>query len=130
MTGLAVRHEGDPLVVTPARIGLVTVIAVESLPIHWGNVTGEMPLVIESEHVGVALLFANELKFRMTTPKRIELLRVAPSWSRQLKNDLLRKMRMSMKILPLKLHAFLCRSFHDGAAIVTGSTLRARDQSQ
>ena len=130
MTRLAVRREGDPPVVTPARIGLVTVVTVQFLPLHWRNVTSEMPLVIESKHIGVALLLANELKLRMTTPKRIELLRIAPSGSRQLQNDLLRGMRMSMEILPLKLHAFLRGSFHDGAAIVTGSTLGARDQSQ
>src|SRR5260370_39626301 len=102
MTRLAVRREGDPLVVTPARIGFVTVVAVEFLPIHWRNVTSEMPLVIESKHIGVALLLANGLKLRRTTPKRIDLSRIAPRRSLKRQTNLLRTKRMHMENLRLR----------------------------
>src|SRR2546428_22935 len=54
--------------------------------------------------------------------------RRAPRWSGQLQNNLLDRMRMSMKCRPLKLHSFLRRSFHGRAVAVARRTLRACDE--
>lgn len=129
MTGLTVGFETDALIIAAFRIGFVTIVAIELSAINGRNIRGEMTLVIEPKHVGVARFVAYELKFRVPIPKGIERLGVAPTWSRQFKDDLLRRMKMPMVICPLKLHPFLRRSLHARAVAVTRGALRARDQA-
>lgn len=129
MTGLTVGFETDALIIAALRIGFVAIVAIELSAIHWRNVRREMTLVIEPKHGRVARFVAYELKFRVPIPKGIERLGVAPTRPRQFKGDLLRRMKMSMVICPLKLHPFLRGSLHACAVVVTRGALRASDQS-
>ena len=69
MACLAVRREGDALVITAFGVGFVTVVAVKFPAVHKWNVRRKMPLMIEAEHIGIANLLTLELKFRMPIPK-------------------------------------------------------------
>src|SRR6266581_4018401 len=108
MARLAVRRKADALVIPPVRLGFVTVIAVEFLPVHQWNVRRKMSLMIKAQHVRVTNLLTIELEFRMPIPKGRKCLRVTASRPRQLEDHLLRRSGMSVERLRGKLHSFLC----------------------
>jgi hypothetical protein len=110
---MAIADEAEPLVITSVGLGLVTVIAVEFLPIHQRNIRRKMPLMIEAQHIRVANFLTTELEFRMAIPKRRKRLRVASSGSLQFEAHPLRRSWMPSECLRRKLHSFLCRCLHD-----------------
>src|SRR4029077_10914716 len=99
MTRLAVGSETNPLIKAAVRLELMAIIAIELLSIHRRNVGSEMALMIETQHVGIARADAFQLKFGMRFPKRSECRCKTLRRSRQLENDLLRGMGMSVECI-------------------------------
>jgi len=130
MTRLAIGSETDPLIKAAVRLELVAIIAIELLSIQRRNVGSEMTLMIETQHVGIARADACQLKFGMRFPKRSECRRKTLRRSRQLENDLLRGMWMSVECIARKVHSFFGRRSHHGEVVVAGRALRGRDQSK
>jgi len=130
MTRLAIGSETDPLIKAAVRLELVAIIAIELLSIHRRNVGSEMALMIETQHVGIARADAFQLKFGMRFPKRSECRRKTLRRSRQLENDLLRGMWMSVECIARTVHSFFGRRSHHGEVVVAGRALRGRDQSK
>ena len=102
VAALAMGLEIDPLIKSALRIGLVTVIAIELLAVHRRNVIGEMPAVVEPQSVWVPRFLPDKLELRVSAlvgclVKRGEGLRVSELGTRQVENDLLRRMRSEMK---------------------------------
>src|SRR5438876_10077715 len=97
MTRLAIGSETDPLIKAAVRLELVAIIAIELLSIHRRNVGSEVALMIETKRVGIERVDALELKFGMRFRKRSERIGKSLRRSRQLEDDLLRGMWMSMK---------------------------------
>src|SRR2546430_15888418 len=126
MTRLAIGTETDALIKAAVRLELVAIIAIELLSIHRRNVGSEMALMIETQHIGIARADAFQLKFGMRFPKRSECLCKTLRWPRQLKNDLLRGMWMSVECIARKVHSFFGRRSHHGGVVVAGRALRAR----
>src|SRR5438876_9804127 len=129
MTRLAIGSETDPLIKAAVRLELVAIIAIELLSIQRRNVGSEMALMIETKHVGIARADAFQLKFGMRFPKRSECRCKTLRRSRQLENDLLRGMWMSVECIARKVHSFFGRRSHRDEVVVAGRALRARDQS-
>src|SRR2546423_14828531 len=90
MTRLAIRGEADPLIEPAARLRLVTIIAIELLPVHRRDVVPEMPLMIETQDVGIARFFADQLKLRMPVDEGGEHVGITARRPRHLENELLR----------------------------------------
>src|SRR5438552_15243821 len=130
MTRLAVGRKTQPLIKAAVRLELVAIIAIELLSIQRRNVGSEMALMIETQHVGIAHADAFQLKFGMRFPKRSECRRKTLRRSRQLENDLLRGMWMSVECIARKVHSFFGRCGHNGGVVVAGRALPARDQSE
>src|SRR5438552_16171357 len=130
MTRLAIGTETDALIKAAVRLELVAMIAIELLSIHRRNVGSEMALVIEAQHIGIARADAFQLKVGMRFPRRSECRGKALRRPRQLENDLLRGMWMSVECIARKVHSFFGRRSHHGGVVVAGCALRARDQSR
>src|SRR5436190_12890397 len=130
MTRLAIGTETDALIKAAVRLELVAIIAIELLSIHRRNVGSEMALMIEMQHIGIARADAFQFKFGMRFPKRTECRRKTLRRSRQLENDLLRGMWMSVECIARKVHSFFGRRSHHGEVVVAGRALRGRDQSE
>src|SRR5438477_5337316 len=130
VTRLTISGETDPLIEPAVRLKLVAIIAIELLSIHRRDVGSEMALMIETKRVGIARVDALELKFGMRFRKRSERIGKSLLRPRQLEDDLLRGMRMSMKRIARNAHSFLCRRRHQRGIVVAGRALRAGDQSE
>src|SRR5207244_6212072 len=128
MTRLAIGTETDALIKAAVRLELVAIIAIELLSIHRRNVGSEMALMIETQHIGIARADAFQLKFGMRFPKRSECRCKTLRRPRQLENDLLRGMWMSVECIARKVHSFFGRRSHHGGVVVAGRALRARHQ--
>ena len=89
-----------------------------------------MALMIETKNIGIARADTFELKFGVIFPERRERVGETLRRSRQLQNDLLRGMRMSMERIARNGHSFLRRRRHYCGIIMAGHALRARDQAQ
>src|SRR5438477_639712 len=130
MTGLAIGGKTDPLIKATVRLELVTIIAIEFLSVHRRDVGRQVTLVIETKQVGIARVNTFQLKFGMRFPKRSERRGKTLRRSRQLEDDLLRRVRMPMKSIARNAYAFLGRSRHGGGIVVASRALRTRDQSE
>src|SRR2546426_7694514 len=126
MTHLAIGTETDALIKAAVRLELVAIIAVELLSIHRRNVGSEMALMIETQHIGIARADAFQLKFGMRFPKRSECRCKPLRRPRQLENDLLRGMWMSVECIARKVHSFFGRRSHHGGGVVAGGALGGR----
>ena len=127
MTRLTIRGETDSLIKAAVWLQLMAIIAIEFLSVHWRDVGGEMPLMIETQNIGIARVQPFQLKFGMLFPKRRKRVGETLRRSRQFEDDLLRGMRMSMKHVARKAHSFFSRRSHRCGIVVTRDALRARD---
>ena len=123
MTGLTIVRESNSLHQVTVGLRLVAVSAIKLLPVHRWNVGSEMTLVIETQNIRVAGVRAFELEFGMAVPKIHERRGVTLRRSRQFKNNLLRRMRMSMKCIARHLHTFLRRRRHCCGIVVASRAL-------
>ena len=123
MTRLAIGTETDALIKAVVRLELVAIIAIELLSIHRRNVGSEMVLMIETQHIGIARADAFQLKFGMRFPKRSECRGKTLRRPRQLENDLLRGMWMSVECIARKVHSFFGRRSHHGGIVVASGAL-------
>src|SRR5947207_10239324 len=130
MTHLAIGTETDALIKAAVRLELVAIIAIELLSIHWRNVGSEMALMIETQHIGIARADVFQLKFGMRFPKRSECRCKTLRRPRQLENDLLRGMWMSVECIARKVHSFFGRHSPHGGGVVAGGRLRAPHQTK
>src|SRR5207245_9473485 len=130
MTRLAIGTETDALIKAAVRLELVAIIAIELLSIHRRNVGSEMALMIETQHIGIARADAFQLKFGMRFPKRSECRGKALRRPRQLENDLLRGMWMSVECIARKVHAFFGRRSLYGGVVVACRAVVDCDQSR
>src|SRR5260370_31617809 len=130
MTRLAIGTETDALIKAAVRLELVAIIAIELLSIHRRDVGSEVALVIKTEHVGIACIDAFQLKFGMRFPKRGERRGETLRRPRQLGNDLLRGMWMSVECIARKVHSFFGRRSHHGGVVGGSRPLRAPDPAK
>src|SRR5207249_2304309 len=124
VTRLTIVRKSNPLHETTIGLGLMAIVAIEFLSVHWRNVGGEVALMIETEHVGVSRVLALQLKLRMRFREIRERRGVTLRRSRQLEDDLLRRVRMSMKSVTWNRRSFLRRRGHRGEIIVADSAFR------
>src|SRR5207237_8794816 len=102
----------------------------ELLSIHRRNVGREMALMVETQNVGVARVGAFQLELGMRFPKRIKCSGVTLRRTRQLKDDLLRRMRMPMKGVTRHRRSLLRGRGHRRGIIVASRAFRARNQTK
>ena len=130
MTSLTIVGESNSLHEMAVGLRLMAISAIQFLPVHRRNVGSEMAFMIETQNVWVARVRAFELEFGMAFPKICEGRGVALRRPRQFKNDLLLRMRMSMKRIGRKRRTFLRRRRHRRRIVVASRALRARDQAE
>src|SRR5437868_5364053 len=130
VTSLTIVRESNALHEMSIRLRLMAVIAIELLSIHRRNIGREMPLMVETQNIGVARVDAFQLELGMRFPKRIERSGVTLRRTRQLKDDLLRRMRMPMKIIAEHGRPFLRGRGHRRGIIVASRAFRARNQTK
>jgi len=127
VTNLALRGKSDALIVVAAGgIWLMTKTTLELLSPEQRDVGSEMPLMIEFQQIGIEHRFALELKFRMAIPEGSKALGITVRRSRQLEDNLPRRMRVTLEIGPIKPAPFLGRGRHRRAIIMTTGALEIR----
>src|SRR2546423_10173475 len=86
VTRLTIVRESDALHEMTVRRRLMAIIAIELLSIHRRNIGREMPLMVETQNIGVARVDSFQLKLGMRFPKRIERGGITLRRARQLKD--------------------------------------------
>ena len=128
VTDLALGGKGDALiVVAPGGIWLMTKTTLEFLSPEQRDIGSEMALMVEFQQIGIDYRFALELKFRMTIPEGSKGLGITVRRSRQLENNLPRRMRVTLEVGPIKPAPFLGRGRHRRAIIMTTGALKIRN---
>jgi hypothetical protein len=102
MTRLTIRGEADSLHQSAVSLWFVAIIAIELLAVYQRNVAREMPLMIETENVGIARFSGIDLKLRVPIPKRGKNLSVSAGRPGQFEDDALDRLRMPMERGPIE----------------------------